>query len=155
MKVLRGLFLASCLMIVPFIMAQDKSPKGYDLGSCMSDSFAAAHVAVVEKGLSIDWISDAPGSVVKQDHPVVYEFQSSNKGTSRYVYVNAKKQKLELILNFEKNLGLFQVDGEDQAVILIMPDDDASKLADNALKEFQACVDLVNGVSVPDRASTN
>jgi hypothetical protein len=148
MKFLRGLIFASCLLIASFATAQDKpAPKGYDLGSCAPGQFAAAHVVVVNKDLKIDWISTAPGVTEKQDHPVLYEFQSKDDLGSHYLYVNAKKRKLELVLNFKNSVGVFSVDGEAQAVIFIMEDDDASKLAENAMQEYKSCVELVNGAS--------
>lgn len=147
MKFLRGLFLVSGLLIASFATGQDKTPKGYDLGSCAPDSFVAAHVVIVDKDLSLDLINVEPGVIEKQDHPVLYKFQSKDDLGAHYLFVNVKGRKLELVLDFKKSLGRFSVDGEIQAVILIMADDDGSKLAVNAMQEFKACVDLINGTS--------
>jgi len=148
MKFLRGLVVVLSLLIASCTgSGQEKSsPKGYDLGACSPDSFLAAHVLVVGKDLKMDLLSEEPGVVDKQENPLVYKFQSKDdKGNSEYLYESPKNRKLRLVLNFDKKQGIFFVDDKPAAVIFIMNDDDGSKLAENAMEEVKACIDLVSG----------
>ncbi len=146
MKFLRGLILVSSLLLAACIApGQEKTAsKGYDIGSCSPDSFLAAHVALVEKDLSMDFVSDEPGVVTKIEKPLVYKYQSEDKVGSHYLYETKDGHKLELVLNFEKKFGAFLVDGKPGAVLFLMKDDDGKQLAENAMSEFQACMSLLN-----------
>lgn len=153
MKFLRGLVLAASLLIASCVGGQSKvDPKGYDLGACSPDGYLAAHVLFVDKDLKMDLVSEEPGVVEKKDNPVVYKFQSKDKkGLSHFVFVTAKgDHKLEMVLNFEKNVGTFLIDDKPAAVLFMLKDDDGAKLAENAMLEFKACVELVNGEDSSD-----
>ena len=151
MKFLRGLFLATSLLIASCAGGQGKvEPKGYDIGACAPDSYLAAHVVFVDKDLKMDLVSEEPGVVDKKEPALLYKFDSKDKnGVSHYVLASQKGVKLELVLDFDKKIGVFLVDGNPGAVLFMFKDDDGSKLAENAMEGFKACVDLVSGEKEP------
>lgn len=151
MKSLRGLFLAASLLIVSCAVGQDKvEPKGYDIGACAPDSYLAAHLLTVDKDLKMDLVSEEPGVVDKKEPALLYKFDSKDKnGFSHYVFQSLKGVKLELVLDFDKKIGVFLVDGRPGAVLFMFKDDDGAKLVENAMEGFKACVDLVNGEKEP------
>lgn len=140
------LFLAASLLVAPIAFGQDKvAPKGYDLGVCSpSGSFVAAHVLVEGKDLRVDLISKKEDSVEKETDVIIYKFQSKDDKGVHYVFVSPKENKLEFVINFEENVGVFFVDGKPLAIIFVIKDDDGSKLTANGLTEYKACYAFFN-----------
>lgn len=149
MKLLRGGIGAVALLLASCVFAQDKpaASKGYDLGACSPDGFVAVHVLVNDKDLSVDLVSPGPGVVEKQDKPAVYKFKSKDENGVHYVLTSEDgKHTLEIVLNFEKNIGAIVGDGKPVAALFVKADDDGAKLAENAMSEYKACLQLLQDV---------
>jgi hypothetical protein len=142
MKFLRGLIL-SCVLLVPQV-AQKAEPKGYDLGACTRDSFVPAHFAVTQEGLKVDEISSEPGSVEKVEGGTLYKYVSKDDKGASYESISKDGSKHRMILNFEKGFGLYLINDEPVAGMFISPDDDGSKLAENAMIQFKACINITS-----------
>lgn len=142
MKFLRGLIL-SCVLLVPQV-AQKVESKGYDLGVCTRSGFVPAHFTVTKDGLKVDEISSEPGVVEKVENGTLYKFVSKDEKGVSYELVADNGSKYRMILNFEKGFGLYLINDEPAAAIFISQDDDGSKLVENAMTQFKACIDLTS-----------
>ncbi len=140
MKTLATMVLAATLLACP-AFAQDK--KGYDMGACSTDSYLAAHMSVVGKDLEMDTVSRGPNKIEPMEKKLLYKFQSSDKEGNHYLAV-VGDEKLTIVVDFDKSVGYFSVDGKLSAVLMFVEDADGSKLADKAILMFKVCQELVN-----------
>lgn len=153
-RILATLVLALSMLAAGFY-AQDKpapttSSKGFDMMSCDPESFVAGYVTFVGKDLKIESISPGPGQVEKSidDGTNYYKFVSEDKVGFLYER-QVGKEKYQVVINYEKKIGFFAVDGKHEAIVFIMADEDGSKLAENAIKGFKVCVDALKDADQP------
>ena len=144
MKTIRVGLLAVALLLAGRGIAQDKAvvqkkSVGYDVGSCSTGSFVAAHVEL-GTDFVITVVSPGPDVVKALEKPLVYKFVKSDKDGKHYV-----NGPLEIVIvqADEKGLaGRLVKDGEAVAAVFGVPGD-GSKLAENAKDEFGACLSIL------------
>ena len=118
------------------------SPKGYDVFTCGSGDFHAAHLRVIEVGLGVDAVAVGAGRVIAfDDVRLVYKFVKSDSDGKHYEHVYKDGDKVELVLKNGK--GTFLVNGVEKAVVFYSRDDDGSKLDKNAQTQYKACGPII------------
>lgn len=150
-SVILGLALAFCSVSSTVAQKQDAPTlaKGYDIGACRPDGFAPpGHLKFVGEDFVFDEISPAPGVVenIEKDDQVTYKYQREAKEGRYYLYKD-EKHTVEFVVNFSQSVGYASIDGKKEAIILTMPDDDGSKLADNGMVMYNACLAIIENQS--------
>jgi hypothetical protein len=129
--------------------------KGYDLSACSPSTFYASHVLLVGNDLKLDLMNEEPGVVEKVQTELIYKFQSEDKDGRHYLYVTKNGDKLDLVLNFDKEVGRFVVNEKLTAIVFIVEDSSGEQLSANAMKSLKYCVDLIaeSKYTVPSKTS--
>lgn len=136
MKLFRTAALTVLLFAASLATAQDK-PAGYDVGACSPDMFIAAHFEVSATAVTITEVSRGPGHVKVLEKPVIYKFVKKDAKGSHYLVKDTEELVIEEVS--EKGLiGSIEQEGKPVAALFGIAGD-GSKLAENAMKEFDAC----------------
>lgn len=126
---------------------------GYDIGACSPGGFMGTHVEISQKILLITKVSRRLGDSLDLPKPVIYTYKNQDAEGRHYVSENmdiviVKADKKQIV-------GKLKANGQLVAALFGVASD-GSQLADNAKKEFAACIELLgHGEPEQDKAQLN
>ncbi len=153
MKILRSVLLVAALS-VGACYAQAPAPevkavRGFDVASCSSRDFIAAHVEIGKDSLVVLKAVPGPDKIIVLDNPTVYKLTKTDKDGKHYVAGG-----FEIVVeDIDKDgflSGYLYLKGEKVAVFYGVESDGSNEtLLKNANKEHDACVDVRKESSEP------